>query len=152
MAAPEATCHSVAATQPAARQPPSQLTAHVDEDGFTTVSGKKRLNNRRKYEVTGVSQSTLLRGVAAPPRYMDLFVGRLDPSTTAEAVTSHVDWLLGETGKVTTVEIPHCFRLSPSKKLFTSTLVRVALCMRIFWTQARPSIVSAIRNSLKFSL
>ena len=37
-------------------------------------------------------------------------MGRLDPSTTAEAVTSHVDWLLGETGKVTTVEIPHCFQ------------------------------------------
>ena len=56
----------------------------------------------------GSSSSTLLKGVAAPPRRVDLFVGRLDASTTEEAVVSHVDWLLKEMGKVNVEEILRC--------------------------------------------
>ena len=59
-------------------------------------------------EVKGVNSSTLLKGVAPPPKNLDLFVGRLDISTTSEAVECHVNWLLQGTGKASVTEIAHC--------------------------------------------
>ena len=78
----------------------------------------------------GSNSSTLLKGVAAPPRRVDLFIGRLDVSTTEEAVVSHVDWLLKEVGKVNVEEIPHCaeaygykgFKLSVPAEAVTQVL------------------------------
>ena len=75
-------------------------------DGFTEVTRRKA--KRSRLVVTGVSSSTLLRGVAAPPRTTDLFVGRLDPNTSTQAVESHVNWLLGGGEKPVVSEIPHC--------------------------------------------
>ena len=88
-------------------QPTVQPKQQVDDDGFIEVT-KKKFSNRKRLVVTGASSSTLLRGVAAPPRKSDLFVGRLDPSTTSEAVESHVNWLLGGADKASVTEIPHC--------------------------------------------
>ena len=84
-----------------------QQNQQVDDDGFTKVTNR-RADRRKRLMVTGASTSTLLRGVAAPPRKTDLFVGRLDPSTTSEAVESHINWLLGGADKVSVTEITHC--------------------------------------------
>ena len=87
--------------------PPSvQPRQKTDGDGFTEVTRRKA--KRSRLVVTGVSSSTLLRGVAAPPRTMDLFVGRLDPNTSTQAVESHVNWLLGGGEKAVVTEIAHC--------------------------------------------
>ena len=77
-----------------------------DSDGFITVHKAKK--GRKRKEVKGTGTSPNLVGVAAPPRTAQLFVGRLDVSTTCEAVTLHTDDILGESGKVQVVEIPHC--------------------------------------------
>ena len=45
-----------------------------------------------------MNPSTLLKGVASPPKLVNLFVGRLDPSTDSDGVQSHIDWLLGGGG------------------------------------------------------
>lgn len=72
------------------------------------MTGPKRKYNKKKLEIKGVSSTTLLKGVAPPPKKLDLFVGRLDPATTREAVESHVNWVLGGKGKATAEEISHC--------------------------------------------
>ena len=46
--------------------------------------------------------------MAPPPKKLDLFVGRLDLSTTSEAVELHVNWILQGSGMTTVSEIPHC--------------------------------------------
>ena len=86
-------------------QPRSQA---VDSDGFTVVTGARKKNTRKKLEVKGVNSSTALKGVAPPTRKLDLFVGRLDLSTTSEAVELHENWVLQGSGKATVLEIPHC--------------------------------------------
>ena len=63
---------------------------------------------RKRVEVKGTNSKTQLKGVAAPARKISLFVGRLDPATTSEAVVLHVQYILGSTGDVQVVEIPHC--------------------------------------------
>ena len=91
--------------QPADKAAPRRV---IDEEGFIQVS--KRKNGKNKMEVKGSSSSTLLKGVAAPTRKLDLFVGRLDMATTTEAVKVHVNWLLKEVGDgdTTVEEIVHC--------------------------------------------
>ena len=93
--------------QSAVHQPVDRLRQQVDELGFTLVS-KHKNKNRKRLEVKGSSSSTLLRGVAAPPKTVDLFVGRLDLSTTPAAVELHTNWLVKDGGKVSVEEIPHC--------------------------------------------
>ena len=91
----------------AAGQPSNCPRQQVDEDGFIQVARQKK-TSRRRLEVKGSSSSTLLRGVAAPPKKVDLFVGRLDMTTTTAAVEMHTNWLMKDGGKVSVEEIPHC--------------------------------------------
>ena len=93
--------------QPPPTAPVSQPPA-VDSEGFTLVAKQKKKSSRNKLEVKGTNSATLLKGVAPPPRTLDLFVGRLDLSTTSEAVESHVSWMLQGVGKAAVEEIPHC--------------------------------------------
>ena len=46
--------------------------------------------------------------MAPPPKKLDLFVGRLDMSTTREALETHLHWLVQGTDTVSVSEIPHC--------------------------------------------
>ena len=85
---------------------PAQFKCPADSDGFITV--RKTRKGKRQKEVKGIGSSQNLVGVAAPPRTSQLFVGRLDPSTTSEAVALHTNVLLGESGKAKVEEIPHC--------------------------------------------
>lgn len=80
----------------------------TDSDGFTFVTRAKKPKIHRKAGVTGMNPSTLLKGVASPPKMTDLFVGRLDPSTSSGAVQCHVNWLLGGKESSSVEEIPHC--------------------------------------------
>ena len=84
----------------------AQITCPADSDGFITV--RKTRKGKRQKEVKGTGTSQNLVGVAAPPRTAQLFVGRLDASTTSEAVVLHTNMLLGESGKAKVEEIPHC--------------------------------------------
>ena len=59
-------------------------------------------------EVKGSSPGMKLKGVAAPPRKVNLFVGRLDPDTTSDDVVLHIDHIIGKASNVDAVEIPHC--------------------------------------------
>ena len=59
-------------------------------------------------EVKGTNSRTQLKGVAAPPRKMSLFVGRLGPDTTVEAVVLHVQHIVSSASDGEVVEIPHC--------------------------------------------
>ena len=80
----------------------------TDSDGFTLATRAKKPKIHRKSVVTGMNPSTLLKGVASPPKTTDLFVGRLDPSTSSDAVHCHINWLLGSKESSSVEEIPHC--------------------------------------------
>ena len=92
---------------PRQTQKSAQVLQHSGGQDFITAYKTTR-NGRKRKEVKGTGLSSSLKGVAAPPRTAQLFVGRLDPDTTCEAVALHTDMLLGEAGKATVVEIPHC--------------------------------------------
>ena len=77
------------------------------DSGFTLVTGRKK-SVKKKLEVKGNSSATLLKGVAPPPRMLELFLGRLDLSTTREAVECHINWILQGKGKAAVSEILHC--------------------------------------------
>ena len=95
-------------TQPRKIQLKCRISLMTDNDGFTLVTRSKKPKIHRKTNVTGMNPSTLLKGVASPPKTRDLFVGRLDPSTLSDAVQSHVNWLLGGRGTSSVEEIQHC--------------------------------------------
>ena len=113
--APASQPHSSGNAQ-VAHRPPSpqpqqssrpQLVAAGNGQGFVTAY-KTTKNGRKRREVKGTGSSSQLKGVAAPPRVVQLFVGRLDTDTMCEAVVLHVDSIIGEKGKSTATEIPHC--------------------------------------------
>ena len=84
-----------------------QLVAAGNGQDFVTAY-KTTKNGRKRREVKGTGSSNQLKGVAAPPRVVRLFVGRLDTDTTSDAVVLHVDSIIGEKGKSAAAEIPHC--------------------------------------------
>ena len=73
---------------------------------MVSVKSKKR----QRLAITGSNATGQfrLKGVAPQQRKVDLFVGRLDPETTDSDVSAHVDFILGEAGKVEVKEITHC--------------------------------------------
>ena len=85
-----------------------QQTSQQHRASKFTQAYKTTRNGRKRKEVKGTGPSNSLKGVAAPPRQAVLFVGRLDTSTSCEAVALHVDGILGQEGGTTAVEIPHC--------------------------------------------
>ena len=89
-------------------QKEQQRLPTVDSDGFTLVTGVRKKSYRKRIEVKGSGSSTLLKGVAPPQKMLDLFIGRLDLSTTSEAVELHVNWILQGNAKAAVSEITHC--------------------------------------------
>lgn len=123
-----------------ADQRPNQPQPQVDEDGFTMVTRPKKAKSRKPMAVKGSSAATLLKGVPAPPRSLDLFVGRLDTSTTSAGVESHVRWIVGGAGNITVDEITHCVNAYGYKGYKVS--VPAAAAEQVFQSEKWPSHVT----------